>query len=69
MHIDTILCRIRDFAAAQGWRKARLAKEAGVPRSTLKNFDLGTWNPTADTLRKLEAVIPPEFAVAPEVIE
>jgi 3,4-dihydroxy 2-butanone 4-phosphate synthase/GTP cyclohydrolase II len=59
--IDQAVTRIRAFAAAQGWRKSRLAKEAGMQDTTLRNFDDPDWNPTLETVRRLEALIPADF--------
>lgn len=57
----TIIRRIREYAAAMGWAKSRLAAEASMPANTLRKFHDADWNPTADTLRKLEALIPDSF--------
>lgn len=64
MSIEHTILRIRRYAAGQQWSRTRLAREAGLPHNTLKAFDLQTWNPTADTLRKLEAIIPADFQAA-----
>jgi 3,4-dihydroxy 2-butanone 4-phosphate synthase/GTP cyclohydrolase II len=61
MGIEDAIARVRAYAESKGWRKSRLAKEAGLKDTTLRHFDRPTWNPTADTLRRLEAVIPAEF--------
>lgn len=59
--LDKLLDRYRAFARSTGWGISRLAREAGLADRTLKDiFDLG-WNPTGDTLRKLEALIPADF--------
>lgn len=58
---STVVARIRAYAVHQGWTKSRLASEAGLPDTTLRHFDRGSWNPTLDTLRKLEAIIPRDF--------
>ena len=59
--IDQSIARIRAYADAHGWRKSRLAKEAGMQDTTLRGFDTSDWNPTVETLRKLEAIIPENF--------
>ncbi len=59
--VDQAVTRIRAFAAAKGWRKSRLAREAGMQDTTLRNFDDPDWNPTLDTVRRLEALIPGDF--------
>lgn len=58
MSIESAISRVRAFAFATGWAASRYAREAGLGETTLRGFDSETWNPTADTLRKLEAVIP-----------
>jgi len=59
--IDGAIVRIKAYAAARGWSKSRLAKEAGVGDTTLRHFGRPDWNPTIETLRRLEAIIPVEF--------
>lgn len=59
--VDAAIARIRAFATSKGWRKSRLATEAGMSDTTLRNFDDPAWSPTADTLRRLEAIIPEGF--------
>jgi ribosome-binding protein aMBF1 (putative translation factor) len=57
LHTSHIIQRIRDYAADQGWSKTRLAMEAGLSDTTLRHFHSELWNPTVNTLRKLEAAI------------
>jgi len=59
--IQATIERIRAFARAKGWAKSRLAVEAGMRPTVLRDFDQPDWNPTADTLRRLEAIIPKTF--------
>lgn len=59
--IDHSIARIRAFAASRGWKKSRLAKEAKVNDTTLRSFHEPDWNPTAETLRQLESIIPADF--------
>lgn len=33
--------------------------------TTLRGFDKEDWNPTAETLRRLEAILPPDFMPEP----
>ncbi|CAK0756572.1 hypothetical protein CCP2SC5_2230002 [Azospirillaceae bacterium] len=61
-NIDLTLRRIRAFAESNGWKKSRLAREAGLCDTVLRHFDKDRWNPTAQTLRTLEAIIPPDFS-------
>ncbi len=55
--------RIRAFAAARGWTKSRLAREAGMIDTTLRDFHKDSWNPTAETIRRIEAIIPDDFSL------
>lgn len=59
--VDRAISRIRAYAAVRGWRKSRLAAEAGLPDTTLRHFGRPDWNPTLSVLRRLEAVIPSDF--------
>lgn len=59
--IQATIARIRAYAAFRNWTKSRFAIEAGLQDTTLRNFHDENWNPTADTLRALEAVIPVGF--------
>lgn len=57
----TVVTRIRSFVRAMDWSRSRLAAEAGLNESTIRLLDDERWNPTVETLRKLEAIIPPTF--------
>jgi ribosome-binding protein aMBF1 (putative translation factor) len=61
MMIDRTIERIRAYRRARGWSILRFAKEADMGESTIRYMDRPDWSPTADTLRRLESVIPPEF--------
>jgi 3,4-dihydroxy 2-butanone 4-phosphate synthase / GTP cyclohydrolase II len=50
-----LLDRIRDHLAATGLSRSALAKAAGLHANTLRDLDADGWNPTAETLRKLES--------------
>jgi hypothetical protein len=67
-NIDAAIIRIRAFAQANAWGKCRLAVEAGINITTLRNFDKPGWNPTVETLRKIEAIIPADFECPPELL-
>lgn len=54
--IDTIIDRICTFARRRG-NKARLARETGVSQPLLTKLGSGSWNPTADTIRSLDAAV------------
>jgi len=62
--LDTAIERIRAYARARGWKKSRLAKEAGMADTVLRDFERPDWNPTAETLRRLEAIIPSQWEAA-----
>lgn len=59
--IDQAIARVRAYAAHRNWKKSRFAAEAGIPDTTLRGFNDLNWNPTVDTLRRLEAMIPIDF--------
>lgn len=59
--IDNAIKRIRAFRKEQGLAKFRLAVMAGVPEGCLRNMDKPEWNPTLDTLKAIDAIIPKDF--------
>lgn len=61
--IDAAIARIRAYTQFQGWTKTRLAREAGLVDTTLRDFDKPDWNPTATTIRRIEAIIPDSFVI------
>jgi len=59
--IDQALARVREFVTrslASGVTASALAEEAGVDNKSVSLVLQPSWNPTASTLRKLEALIP-----------
>ncbi|OSQ34020.1 hypothetical protein [Thalassospira sp. MCCC 1A01428] len=64
MSIDHNLNRIRAWRRHKGFAIYRLATLAGVNEAAIRKMDMPGWNPTANTIRKFEAVIPPEFMLA-----
>jgi ribosome-binding protein aMBF1 (putative translation factor) len=56
--IGAALDRVRAFRRTKDWAPFKLATEAGVAEASLRGMDEPTWNPTARTVEKLEAVIP-----------
>lgn len=60
--IEAAIERVRAYARSRGWKKSRLAEEAGMANTVLRAFDEPGWNPTAETLRRLEAIIPENFS-------
>jgi len=56
-HIDEIITLIRTRREALGWGPYELARKAGLHPGTARDIDKADWNPTAATLRALEAVL------------
>lgn len=57
MLTEQAIQRVRDFRIRKGWTIHRLAREAKLPDSTIRKMDSDGWNPTAETLSTLEAVV------------
>ncbi|MBS0479829.1 MAG: 3,4-dihydroxy-2-butanone-4-phosphate synthase, partial [Proteobacteria bacterium] len=49
-----LIDRVRDLVASGGISRSGLARAAGLHANSLRSLDEQEWNPTADTLRKLE---------------
>ncbi len=49
--------RIRSEVAERGISRSGLARAAGLHANTLRDLDAPDWNPTAETLRKLESYL------------
>lgn len=64
---DDSIDRIRAWRKAAGWSINRLGSECGLNESTLRDIDGKGWNPRAETLRKLEAVIPAGWQPGDEI--
>jgi DNA-binding XRE family transcriptional regulator len=60
--VDISIARIRAYAQHMGWTRNRLATEAGLAESTIRAIESAEWSPTADTLRRLEGIIPEDFS-------
>ena len=54
---NDVIDRVRALVADGDATRSGLARAAGLHANSLRNIDEGDWNPTADTLRKLEAYI------------
>ncbi|MBA4047870.1 MAG: 3,4-dihydroxy-2-butanone-4-phosphate synthase, partial [Sphingomonas sp.] len=52
-----LIDRIRHLVTEGGMSRSGLARAAGLHANTLRDIDAPDWNPTAETLRKLEAVL------------
>ncbi|RCK20103.1 hypothetical protein TH8_19795 [Thalassospira profundimaris] len=61
MKIDTVLNRIKAFRSLSDLNTSQWAELVGLGDTTFRNMMTDRWNPTAATIRKCEAVIPPEF--------
>jgi len=59
---DTVLDRIRAFAAARGWRPARLAREARLSDTATRGMERDDWLPSGSTIRALESLIAPGWS-------
>ena len=55
------VARVRRWLAATKMRRGEVAARAGVDEKTLRLAARPGWNPTANTLARLEALIPPEW--------
>lgn len=58
--IQDTITRIREHLQKPGVRKGAFALAAGLHPNTLIGIDDPNWNPTAETLLKLEAALPSE---------
>lgn len=61
VHFDSVLDRIRAFAAARGWKPARLAREAGLSDTVTRGMERPDWAPSGLSVRRLEALIPDDW--------
>ncbi|RDE05851.1 3,4-dihydroxy-2-butanone-4-phosphate synthase [Sphingomonas aracearum] len=52
-----LIDRVRDLVGTGGISRSGLARAAGLHANSLRSLDEPDWNPTADTLRKLEAYL------------
>ncbi len=68
----SVIDRVRTLVAEGAATRSGLARAAGLHANSLRSLDEGDWNPTADTLRKLESYIdghhPEQAMVTVEVI-
>jgi len=63
MTIDHVLDRIRAFALQGKLTRAELARRAGLSEDALRDLYEPSWNPTAETLRQVEALVPDDFRI------
>jgi len=52
-----LIDRIREAVAARGISRSGLARAAGLHPNSLRSLDEADWNPTAETLKKLESYL------------
>ncbi len=52
-----LISRVRGLVTQGGMSRSGLARAAGLHANSLRDLDSPDWNPTADTLRKLERVL------------
>jgi hypothetical protein len=64
--VDETISLIERYIALGAESKNGFAARAGVGEATLRKLGSPAWNPTVDTLRKLEAALPPDFVGAPD---
>lgn len=57
MNVDKAIARIRQFKAEHKLTMAAFARMAELHENTLRFIDRDDWNPSAETLRKLEAAV------------
>lgn len=63
--ITETISRVRAWlASAERGSRAQIAETAGIDEKTLRLAANPKWNPTADTLRKLERAIPADWQPA-----
>lgn len=60
--IELSITRARAYARVCGMSKRELARTAGLDSNALLQMDEPGWNPTAETLRRVEKVIPAGFS-------
>ena len=60
--VDSVVARVRAFAASKGWTRYRYAQEVGISESIIRRMNEPDWNPRVETLRRLESIIPESFA-------
>jgi hypothetical protein len=59
--VDDAIDTIRAYVRHKEWTIHRLAKEARLPRSSLRFLHTPDWAPKSETLRILYSIVPPDF--------
>lgn len=62
--VDQSIERVRTFARQMGWKPIQYAEKANLHKNSLRNMFEPDWNPTSETLRKLEGLIPADWTPA-----
>ena len=52
-----LIAKLRSLVNDGGLSRSGLARAAGLHANTLRDLDQSDWNPTAETLRKLESYL------------
>ena len=60
--IPAALARVRRWLATTTLPRGEIAARASVDEKTLRLAARDSWNPTANTLARLEALIPPNWS-------
>jgi len=58
LYITRSLARVEAFLAATDLSALELARQAKVDDKTIRLARKGRWNPTAETLERLESIVP-----------
>lgn len=56
--VEKIIIRIKSWVSYLRLSKNKLAGQAGIAESTLREFEHKDWNPTLSTIKKLETAVP-----------
>jgi hypothetical protein len=65
--IDNVISRIQAWIAGHPRQKLRIADMAGLVPNTLKRVEAPDWAPKVETIRALEALIPPGWRIGDPV--
>lgn len=61
LYTDAALYRIRTYVKDRGLSAVQVAGLSGLAHGTVRKLRRRTFNPTLDTLRSLERIVPPDF--------
>jgi len=57
MHVQKSIDEIRAYWKGSGKSRWRLAEDAGLGRTTLRDIDKPDWSPSVATMRKIQALM------------